>query len=34
MAQSAGLRIGAFDDIAELQEFGSTALKPTLLVAG
>ena len=30
MAQSAGLRIGAFDDIAEFQEFESTSLKPTL----
>ena len=33
MAQSAGLRIRAFDDIAEFQEFESTALKPTLIIA-
>ena len=33
MAQSAGLRIGAFDDKAEFQEAEPTALEPTLASA-
>ena len=33
VAQSAGLRVGVFDDKAGFQEFELTALKPTLTIA-
>ena len=33
LAQSAGLRIGAFDDKAEFQDYEPTALKPTSTIA-